>query len=845
MRVSSLIFSTARWLLLFFPFLLMACVASAQQPQVSAELAPNPIAPNQLATYTITIDNGNPSGVPELRLPPGWSTGGAVSTQNEVSFINGQQTLTVRFSWSVTCTQEGLYTFPAQDVPVGRQILKTNELPVEVKVGAQPPQPNGPGQGQNNGLGRLEPILQLHMEKTEFYQGEIVPVSATLYLPRSLQFRRMGLIEVEKSDLAIQRFPQQAEQSLQSLGGQQYLALHFRSSLSALKTGKMKVGPAKTEINVNVPLRNSGFPFGLAPMDERKLTVTAIGIPITVLPLPTEGRPAGFSGAVGDFTMTATASATEVTVGEPVAVDVLIEGQGNFDAIEAPVLSVPDGWKTYPPKRYNVDSGDPNTADLINRKVGFNGIFVPEKVMTEIPSFEFAFFSPRTKRYEHLRSQPIPISIKPGADEPATTAASKSAPVPPPTEPPTLAPEADITDILMPIPPQARFALATTPLLSDPRFTVANGALLAAFLALIGWTLWQRSSQRHRQSPEYALSQRWQEVVAPNLSEAEFYRRAVHYVMQASPGALPESTHSIFAAYEALNFAGPSAGSQPVDGARRAEALAILKKLPKLSAPARLPAGAVVMLLVLGFASVVQASPQDQYQAAAQALEKGDYKAAQKIGQDLVRDGHIGPELFALLGHASYKQGQPGLAAVWYQRAQMFPASAPELRQNLKHIEEKIHFFTFERNLSLERYGHLLSRNAWLLVTALGGWLIVFCITFLALGARPPLRGLCVGVLILGAGLATAGMVGYKARPDADFLKSLAFVTAPKAIAHTAASQVSGTVINVPPGSVVRVLNTRGSWTYIEIPSTNEILRGWLPTGQIESWWPFDPAQLP
>ncbi len=336
----------------------------------------------------------------------------------------------------------------------------------------------------------------------------------------------------------------------------------------------------------------------------------------------------------------------------------------------------------------------------------------------------------------------------------------------------------------------------------------------------------------------------WHDVTASGLSEAEFYRRAAHYVMQLSPGRWPEEARSIHTAYEALNFAGPQAGAQPVPGDKRAEALAVLRKL------ARQPKGtasvsAVTALLVLALSGLAQAAPQDQYQTAVQALEKKDFKTVQQIGEALVKQGDISPEIFTLLGHAHYKQGQPGIAAVWYQRAQLFPASAVELRQNLRHIGEKTHFFTFERNEWLERFGLLLSRNAWLLVCAFGAWLAIFSGVFLLLGARRSLRGWTVVSLIVGLLAILAGGVGYKARPGLEDMQSLAFVIAPKAQAHTAATQVSGNVISVPPGSVVRKLQERGNWTYVEIPQPGESLRGWLPSNQLEAWWPYEAAKLP
>ena len=84
-------------------------------------------------------------------------------------------------------------------------------------------------------------------------------------------------------------------------------------------------------------------------------------------------------------------------------------------------------------------------------------------------------------------------------------------------------------------------------------------------------------------------------------------------------------------------------------------------------------------------------------------------------------------------------------------------------------------------------------------------------------------------------------------RPDFASLENLAFVTDANSMAHTAATQISGHVILVPPGSTVRKLEVRGAWTYVEIPQARaeENLRGWLPTSGLVPVWPYEPGLLP
>lgn len=824
-----------RTLLVSITWLCLSSFVSAQQPSVSADVSPNPVGTNQGAELTITINNGEPAGVPQPALPAPLQVAGSVTTSRQMAINNGVASMSVSFAWVITSPQAGTFTIPPMDVAVGGKTLKTKELTLEVVQGTPSQKPSGRAAGQDNGLGKAEPILQLTMPKTEFYQGEIVPVVASLYILNGggVNLRRVGLIEVEKNDLAIQRFPQQYEQSYETLGNRSYTAFTYRSTLSALKAGKINVGPARVDLILGV-VSGRGM-FGFMEEQQRKVTATASEIAINVLPLPIEGKPKGFGGAVGDFTMTASLSNTEAMVGDPVAVDVQIQGSGNFDAIDAPKLSDAKGWKIYPARRYNIDNSDPNTADLMNRRIGYNNIIVPEKEMALVPPFEFTFFSPRTKQYTTLRTQPIPITIKP-----SPTAAAANAPAAssnnvasngPKAAGPAPAPEADITDILMTVSPTPRWAAASKPLFSSVPFITLNALLALGVAGLVVVTLLDRARQRRANSPARALEQLLAQVQTASLSESEFYTLAARYVHLATKGQVPEEARPVMAKYEALNFAGPTAGSSAMPSGERSQVVGLLKKIKPLMA--------VIVLMTIAAQGAEPGA--EAYQKAVEALQKNDFKTAQQQAEAAVEAGNIGADVFTLLGHAAYKLGQPGTAAMWYQRARLFPNSSQEVRQNLRHIHDRVPFFTFDNDQWLSRIGLFFSRNTWGWLATLGFWVCVGAIV-LAWRSR---RWVMLSAVPVGAILGTLGIIGWLVRPSYEHIEPLAFVTDAKAQAHTAATQVSGSVINVPQGSVVRRLEQRGNWTYVEIPQNDDALRGWLPSNQLKDMWPYDAAKLP
>lgn len=74
----------------------------------------------------------------------------------------------------------------------------------------------------------------------------------------------------------------------------------------------------------------------------RPVSVMAEATGIQVLPLPEQGRPASFSGAVGTFTVSATAKPVNVAVGDPITVTLAItdqSGASNLESLQPPALA--------------------------------------------------------------------------------------------------------------------------------------------------------------------------------------------------------------------------------------------------------------------------------------------------------------------------------------------------------------------------------------------------------------------------------------------------------------------------------------------------------------------------
>lgn len=559
--------------------LIMACTLGTSpalfsqiEPTVTAKVTPEEIRPGGTATYTITVENGQPGTAPQLKLPEGVEAlNDSPTYSTNIKIEKRTRTQVTEFSWDISSAKIGKYTIPPQEVSVGDKAYTSNDARLIVKN--NPSTPSSPD----------DPLLTMELEKREIYFGESVPITVTLYLHRGVMLRRVGLIEIPKENFAIQRFPQHPEENVVNMAGQTYTALAFHSTLSALKEGKFKLGPATSEIIIDMPMERGMRGFFPA-MEPRKMKPVSNDIEITVMPLPAEGKPSNFTGIVGDFDMTATADLHDLTVGDPISVEINVNGTGNFDALSPPALTTAQTWKTYPARRTNIPRADSIPEGGVHSAT-FNQVLIPRQMAEFIPPFEFSYFSPTKRKYLTARTQPIPLHMQPAANNSAAGKPSASSPTTSvesgPSEPdkvPTPAPK--ITDILTVLPDEVAWTTARTPLLHDRRFFVWNMAALSVvavmLLGKLAVVLW-RAHARSATTPLHALHR---ELRYAQVSRGRFYQMVAQYVQLSHHASqpLPEPVREVLVRNDQINYSPEhEKAGEPIPTDERAKVLAVLK----------------------------------------------------------------------------------------------------------------------------------------------------------------------------------------------------------------------------------------------------------------------------
>jgi len=293
-----------------------------------------------------------------------------------VSILNGVVTSSVTHGYTLVPLKTGTFTIGPFSVEIQGKTLKSRPITVEVVSTGSAAQPSAPSgralegvDSSNISQDELKDriFLILSVGKRKAYLNEIIPLTVKLYVNR-LGVRDIQFPVIETNDFSIEKFGQ-PRQYREELGGVLYDVIEFSADMFAIKPGEFTVGPAKLNCNLVVQRQArarrhssldddffSGF-FNddifndfFGRYETYPLELKSTELPITVMPLPQEGRPECFDGAIGDFKLSVEASPLEVKAGDPITLKMTIKGAGNLDSVKAPKLQSISGFKAYDPQ---------------------------------------------------------------------------------------------------------------------------------------------------------------------------------------------------------------------------------------------------------------------------------------------------------------------------------------------------------------------------------------------------------------------------------------------------------------------------------------------------------------
>jgi hypothetical protein len=453
--------------------LILAAARLAGAATFTASLDRDTITLGESATLSLTFEGGQPASVPIPEVP-GLQMQQVGNSSQTTSDFNGHGSSVTTVLVAVTPSQTGEFTIPPLTSEIDGKQFSTQPLKLTVSAASA-------SSAATVNSGSEAAFLKFVFPKNKVYLGEPVVGRLELYLRDDVSglngFQLTssptdGFNAGKTAELPNQRHRVQ-------MGDHVFTVIPLAIPLTAVRTGPLTLGPFTAGAVIVLSSQNQGgdpfFRQFFNQGEQKQVTLASEAASVESLPLPEQNKPANFTGAVGNFTMNATAGPTTLTAGDPITVRVQISGRGALDTVMLPAQDAWHDFKTYPPTT-KLETSDP--FGLQGTKT-FEQIISPQNAdVHELPPLTFSFFNPDDGQYHTLTQPAVPLVVKAaGALPMPAIAAGKPS-----------APENQTPQDILPIKENlGTLATRSSPLVARPLFLAAQAVPVLAFLAALVW----------------------------------------------------------------------------------------------------------------------------------------------------------------------------------------------------------------------------------------------------------------------------------------------------------------------------------------------------------------------
>jgi hypothetical protein len=425
--------------------------AHASDLQVQAEVSQTLLTPGAQVDYTITLtsDTGAPAvnRVAITKMPqfenlrlltprPGSSS--------ESSGVNGVWTHKLRLTWSLAATQEGAAKVTAAQVQYDGKPYDLPEIAIKVTKDQATALPEELIQANVLPAQTKEPAIDAQLAGKLFtrlivsnpkpYLQETIVAECQLYIDGSIlnavsnaafATPSWGGFYVADGKIA------NPQPRPVTLGGRRYQVVTIgRLLLTPTRTGTIEMPLSEAQCIVTVQSRNSSFEdqfFGNMFGQQLQVRLPMAATKIEVRPLPTEGRPASFQNAVGQFAFAARVDRTAMTEDDLLTLRCEIGGEGFLGSVAAPRLPELSGWELAGPAQAKTEAAGGNSAQQ-GKKV-FEFVLRPHGAGPHtVPAIAYAFFDSAQQRYVEQTQGPFQVAVAKGQDRPLLVSGAQGSP---------------------------------------------------------------------------------------------------------------------------------------------------------------------------------------------------------------------------------------------------------------------------------------------------------------------------------------------------------------------------------------------------------------------------------
>lgn len=420
---------SSSFVLLFCVNLLFAAKAYSQDQNFSVAVSHTQIGTGEPFEVSFSIKgNGDRFTAPDFS---GFQIVSGPNVSQSMTSINGSMSVSSSYSYILVPVKVGTFTIGPASVVIGNKRYSTGPVEIKVIKGKAVPQ-SSPGAAANRGAAAEdignEPLtadigkslfLRSEVNKSNAYQGEQLVLSYKLYTRAGIVDSRVDKLPdlngFWNEDVKPQ---QQTEWRVETYKGVKYHVADVKKTiLFAEHSGNITVSPFEMTFIVRLPAEATGDIMDqfFGSYKDVKYSAKSQPLVLHIKPLPENGKPASFNGAVGKFSIQASTDKNELKANEALNYKLKITGSGNIKLIQPLSVSFPPDFEKY----------DPKTADTITaQNDGITGsreytyLVIPRHQGNfTIEPQKFSYFNPATGKYVESSTAAFKMKVNKGLVE--------------------------------------------------------------------------------------------------------------------------------------------------------------------------------------------------------------------------------------------------------------------------------------------------------------------------------------------------------------------------------------------------------------------------------------------
>ena len=409
-----------RKIILFFILISTVIGAWADGITFSAN-APEVVVSGDQFRLSFTI---NSQKVRDFRAPSikGFEVLMGPSRSTQYQNYNGVVTNSITFTYILMAEKEGTYTIPGATIVADGNNYTSNS--VEIKV-LPPDQSSGSGnstsarssrnQANSGKITDKELFMTATASKTNVYEQEAILLTYKVYTQVNLTALDGDIPDLKGFHTQEVELPNQKTYSLEHYNGRNYNTLVWgQLVLFPQQTGQIEIPSVTFEGTVSQMVASADpfdafFNGGNYVKITKNIVTPKLTINVKELPA---GKPANFSGGVGEFTLSSSINTQELKTNDAVTIKLIISGTGNMKLINTPEVGFPQDFEIYDPK---VDNKFNLTRNGLSGNKVIEYLAIPRHAGTyTIPPIEFSYFDLKSQSYKTLKTDAYTLNVAKG-----------------------------------------------------------------------------------------------------------------------------------------------------------------------------------------------------------------------------------------------------------------------------------------------------------------------------------------------------------------------------------------------------------------------------------------------